>query len=116
MATSASAGRLVHQPSSNGTDAGLNFTPETVFASGTGRATRFFNQQRPVGPCTPGWTYVQEAQIPSSPHAVSHVCQLFVSKFLKSKPGRLTLSSARRLSLEMKLRGPESQHASITIS
>jgi hypothetical protein len=31
-------------------EAGLNLTPETVFASTTGRATTFFSQQRPAGP------------------------------------------------------------------
>src|SRR5262249_53206180 len=82
---------------------------------GTGRATRFFNQQRPLGPCMAGRTYVQEAQFPFWAHAVSHVFQPSVSKFLKSEPGRLILSSARRSPLEMNLRGPESQHASLTI-
>ena len=97
------------------TDAGLNFTPETVFASGTGRATRFFNQQRPVGPWTPGRTYVQDAQIPSSAHAASHVLQLLVLKFLKSDPGRSILFSACKSRLEIKRRGAESQHASFTM-
>lgn len=75
-------------------DAGLNFTPETVLPSKTGRATWFFNQQRPVGPCTPRRTYVQDAQIPSVAQAASQVLQLSTLKFLKSDPGRLILSSA----------------------
>jgi hypothetical protein len=40
-----------------------------------------------------------------SAHAVSHVPQLSVSKLLKSEPGRLILSSARRSLLEMYFRG-----------
>ena len=59
---------------------------------------------------------VHDAQILSSAQATSQVFQLSVSKFLKSEPGRLILSSARRSRLEMKLRGPESQHGSFTIS
>jgi hypothetical protein len=46
----------------------LNFTPDTVFASGTGRATTFFNQQRPVGPWMPGRTYVHDALASGAPH------------------------------------------------
>ena|SRR5207248_1914950 len=97
------------------TDAGLNFTPETVFPSATGRATRFFNQQRPVGPCTPRRTYVHDAQIPSSADAASQVLQLSALKFLKSDPGRLILSSACKSRFEVKRRGVESQHASFTM-
>src|SRR5437762_8118700 len=97
------------------TDAGLNFTPETVFPSATGRATRFFNQQRPVGPCTPRRTYVHDAQIPSSADAASQVLQLSALKFLKSDPGRLILSSACKSRLEIKRRGAELQHRSLTM-
>lgn len=55
-------------------------------------------------------------QMSSSAQAASQVFQLFVVKFLKSEPGRLILSSARRSRFEMKLRGPELQHASFTMA
>src|SRR5271157_5705920 len=85
-----------------------------MLASAMGLATPLFNQQRPVGPCTPGWTYVQDLQVLFSAQADSHVSHLLVWKFLKSKPGRLILPSAFTEVSEMSWRVPETKRASFT--
>src|SRR4029079_5064506 len=57
--------------------------PETQQVWGTGCVTALFNQQRALGPCTPGFTYVNAAHWGSLMHADWHVSGLGVTR---SKP------------------------------